>query len=51
MNLTESIKSEKYGGDIYFPKAPWNFEKLETARIQEPPLLGEHNEEIIKNIK
>eukprot|EP00347_Sterkiella_histriomuscorum_P001924 403370146 len=51
MNLNQSIHSDKYGNSqLHFSKNPLHFEKLANAEMQEPPLLGEHTEDILRNI-
>ena len=51
MNLTEKVSALKYGGkDLEFPKFPVRFDLHESAHVEEPPLLGEHSEQILREM-
>ena len=50
LDLNETISSEKYGGDLAFSKFPISFEKNLNAELTEPPLLGEHTEQVLKEL-
>ena len=51
MNLTESFSAVKHSGkDLEYPKFPVRFAKLEPDRMREPPLLGEHTKEVLRDV-
>ena len=51
MNLTEKVIASKYGGkDLEYPRFPMRFDRLENAKMEEPPILGEHSEQILREL-
>jgi len=48
MHLTTSIDAIKHGGrPLEFPKFPVRFAHLDHSEVGEPPVLGEHTEQIL----
>ena len=50
MNLTQSVASDKYQGELKFPKPPVHFSKSSSPVLTEPPLLGEHTDSILRDL-
>ena len=50
MNLTQSVKSEKYDGELIFPKPPVSYSKSPSPQLTEPPLLGEHTDLVLRDL-
>lgn len=51
MQLNEEIQSNHHGEEkLSFIKNPLHFEKLENAKLKEPPVLGQDTEEILGDI-
>ena len=51
MKLTDTVPALRYGGkDLEFPRFPVRFERHTTAAMQEPPTLGEHSEQILRDL-
>lgn len=52
MNLLQEAPVANHGGgeSLKYVKNPLSFEKLEFAEMQEPPLLGEHTDEILGDL-
>jgi len=48
MQLTNRVPADKYtGSPLEYPKFPMRFAQLDHVEIEEPPLLGEHTDEIL----
>lgn len=52
MNLLEETSSENHdnGKNLKYVKNPLNFDHLGSAEMQEPPLLGQHTEEVLSEV-
>ena len=51
MNLTDKFSAPQYGAkDLEFPRFPIRFDHLESAKMEAPPLLGEHSEQILSEL-
>ena len=51
MELTDTVPASRYGGkDLEFPRFPVRFERHGHAEMVEPPRLGEHSEQILREM-
>lgn len=50
MSLVETIQSERYQGELKFPKSPVHYSRTPVAKQQEPPLLGEHTHSVLSEL-